>query len=178
MVKMINYIRAESRAVGRWPPNLSSRDAFESEHWLMPQLEDDALLYSLHDVIGDDLEDEIGGVTPGIDQLEVGQQPRGDYHLSRNPRPDDPIYRIAEMEQRVKAAQRGLENHKQLLASDMELHDRRNNRWPREQITLEAPKSPQESDAHETEMRPNGSLPKLNGDTDSSYFASYSGHGN
>lgn len=177
MIKMVNFIRAEGKAVGRWPPDLSSKDVFQSEHWLMPQLEDDALLYSLHDVIGEDLEEEMSGVTFGVGQIEVTQLPQHDYYLSRNPRPDNPIYRIAEMEQRLKSAQKDLENHKQMLASDMQLRRRLDNGLTWEETTLEAHNSPQEVQVSGTEMESNGTTSKVNGDTDSSYFASYSGHG-
>lgn len=174
---MINFIRGEGKAVGRWPPDLSSRDAFQSEHWLKPQLEDDALLYSLHDVIGEDLEDAMNGVTFGIDQIEVTHPPQRGYNLSRNPRPDNPIYRIAEMEQRVRNAQRDLENHRQLLASDLQLYGRLGNGLTREENTAEARNRPQEVHASETKLNRNGDTSMLNGDTDSDYFASYSGHG-
>lgn len=177
MVKMINFIRAEGKAVGRWPPDLSSKDAFQSEHWLMPQLEDDALLYSLHDIIGDSLDDEMSGMTFRVDQIEVAQPQRRDYHLSRDPGPDNPIYRIAEMERRVESAQRDLQQHRQLLASDMQLHGRLGHGLTGEEPTLEVRNNPQQTDAFETEMIPNGDASKLNGNTDSSYFASYSGHG-
>lgn len=177
MVKMINFIRAEGRAVGRWPPDLSSSDAFQSEHWLIPQFEDDALLYSLHDVIGEDLEDDMSGVTMGIGQIEVAPDPQRGYHLSRDPRSDNLNYGIAEMEQRVRSAQKDLERHKQLLVSDMQLHDPLNNGLTREENTLEARNSPQEVHVAATEVIPNGKNSKLNGDSDSSYFASYSGHG-
>lgn len=177
MIKMINFIRAEGKAVGRWPPDLSSKDTFQSEHWLMPQLEDDALLYSLHDIIGDDLDDEMSGMTFRVDQSEVAQPQRRGYHLSTDPRPDNPIYRIAEMEGRVESAQRDLQQHRQLLASDMQLHGRLGHGLTAEETTLEVRNSPQQTDAFETEMVPNGDNSKLNGDTDSSYFASYSGHG-
>ena len=172
MIKMINFIRAEGRAVGRWPPDLSSKDAFQSEHWLMPQLEDDALLYSLHDIVGEDLEDELTGVTFAVGQIEVAQPPQRDYNLSRDPRPDNPIYRIAEMEYRVRMAQRDLENHKELLASDMQVAGRLNSGLSLKETTLEAHNSSPQMTASRNEIA------KLDGNTDSSYFASYSGHGN
>ena len=177
MVKMINFIRAEGRAVGPWPPDLSSRDAFQSEHWLRPQLEDDALLYSLHDIIGEDLEDEMCGVTLGVCQIEAAQAPPRGYSLSRDPRPDNPIYRVAEMEQKVKSAQRDLERHKQLLESDMQLHSLLNTGLTREENRLEAGNSPQEVHSSETETVLYGNTSIFNGDSESSYFASYSGHG-
>ncbi len=143
----------------------------------MPQLEDDALLYNLQDIMGEDLEDEISGVTFGVGQVEVDQLPQRDYILSRDPRPENLISRIAEMEERVKRAQRDLENHKQLFASDMQLHDPLGNGLSREETFLEAPNSLPEVNASGTESGPNGNTSTTNRDIDSSYFASYSGHG-
>ena len=177
MIKMINFIRAEGRDVRRCPPDLSSKDVFQSEHWLIPQLEDDALLYSLHDIIGEDLEEEVSGVTVGVGQSEAAQLPQCTYDLSRVPGPDNPIYGIAELEQRVRSAQRDLENHKQLLASDLQLHGRLENGLTREDTILEARNSPQEIQTFDTETSSSGNASAMKGDTDSSYFASYSGHG-
>ena len=144
----------------------------------MPQLDDDALVYSLHDFIGEeDLEDAMSGVTFGASQAEPAQPPQRDYHLSRDPRPDNPIYRIAEMQQRVKNAEKDLQNHKQLLASDMQLQGRLNNGLGLEETTLEPRNSPQQGRASDTETEPDGNISTTNGNTDSSYFASYSGHG-
>ena len=177
MVKLINFIRGEGKAVGRWPPDLSSRNAFQSEHWLMPQLEDDALLYSLHDIIGEGLEDDMNGVTFRVGQIEVAQPQPREYYLSRDPRPDNPIYRITELEQRVKSAQRDLELHKQMLASDMQLAGRLDHDLTLERDTLEVHSNPAQTDDFETRVASNGDAPKLNEDADSSYFASYSGPG-
>lgn len=176
MIKMVNFVRAEGRAVGRWPPDLSSKAVFQSEHWLMPQLEDDALLYSLHDIIGEDLDDEISGVTFGVGQTEVAQAPQRAHNLSRDPRADDPTQRIAEMEQRVETAKKDLENHKHSLASDNQLHGPLENDLTREDTALEARISPQEIDAFDTKIGLNRNASIVNGDADSSYFASYSGH--
>jgi type I protein arginine methyltransferase len=55
-VKLINYIRLEVKA-GNKRPNWSNSDAFEDDKYLKPALEDDAILYSLDDVVdieGDD----------------------------------------------------------------------------------------------------------------------------
>ena len=177
MVKLINFIRGEGKAVGRWPPDLSSKNAFQSEYWLMPQLEDDALLYSLHDVIGDDLEDEMSDVTFRINQLEVAQPERREFYLSSDPRPDDRTYRIAELEQRVKTAQRDLDLHKQMLAHDMELAGRLNHDLTLEEDTFTVGSSLQQSDASDIGVASNGNTSNMNDDTDSDYFASYSGHG-
>lgn len=177
MIKLVNFIRGEGKAVGRWPPDLSSKNAFQSEHWLKPQLEDDALLYSLHDIIGENLEDDISGVPIRASPIEVAQPRQLNYHLSTDPRPDNPKYRIAESEMRVRMAQIDLERHEQLLAEDMQLHA-----WLGHDITREPPASevrdsPRQTDAFRTENKPQGNVSKVNGDADSSYFASYSGHG-
>ena len=184
MVKLINFIRGEGKAVGRWPPDLSSRNAFQSESWLMPQLEDDALLYSLHDIIGDDLEDEVSDVTIRVNQVEVAQPEQRDFYperrefyLSSDPQPDDQKYRIAELEQRVQKAQRDLELHKQMLANDMGLAGRLNHDLTLEEDTFTVRSSSQQSDDHRMGVAPNGNTSSMNEDADSSYFASYSGHG-
>ncbi len=51
-VKLVNYVRREVRN-GNTSPNVSQKSAFEDDQYLQPVLEDDALLYSLDDVIGD-----------------------------------------------------------------------------------------------------------------------------
>lgn len=170
--------------MGHWPPDLSSRNIFQSEHWLMPQLEDDALLYSLHDIIGDDLEDVMSNVTFRVNQVEVAHPEQRDIYperrefcLSSDPRPEDRIYRVEELEQRVKKAQRDLELHKQMLANDTELAGRLNHDLTVEEDTSTFRSSPQQSDAFETGVAPNGNISNMNDDADFNYFASYSGHG-
>ena len=178
MIKMINFIRAEAKTVGRWPPDLTSKNAFQSEHWLMPQLEDDALLYSLHDVVGEDLEEAMSGVTLGVGQIEIAGTPQLAYNLARDHGPENLIYKIAEMEQRVRSAQRELEIHQQMLLSDTQLHDRLDNGYAVEETTSEARSSLFNVKASDTEMESKASTSNVNKNTDASYFASYSGHGN
>ena len=174
MIKMINFIRAEAKTAGRWPPDLTSKIAFQSEHWLMPQLEDDALLYSLHDVVGEDLE-EMRGVTLGVGQIEAAETPQLAYNLARDYGPENLVDKIAVMEQRVKSSQRELEIHQQMLLSDTQLDDRLNNGYAKDETTSEA-----RSGLHnvDIEVGSKASTSKMNGNTDASYFASYSGHGN
>jgi protein arginine N-methyltransferase 3 len=52
-VKLINYIRSEVKA-GNKQPKWSGPESFEDDRYLKPVLEDDAILYSLDDVEGDD----------------------------------------------------------------------------------------------------------------------------
>ena len=177
MIKMINFIRAEAKIAGCWPPDLTSKNAFQSEHWLMPQLEDDALLYSLHDVVGEDFEEEESGVTLGVGQTEAAETPQLAYNLARDYGPENLVNKIAVMEQRVKSAQKELEIHQQMLLSDTQLHDRLNNGYAKNETTSEARSSPHNVEASDTEMGSKASTSTVNENTDASYFASYSGHG-
>ncbi|KAL4818003.1 S-adenosyl-L-methionine-dependent methyltransferase [Aspergillus spinulosporus] len=63
-IKLVNYIRSSVKN-GNFTPDLSSKDKFQSEIYLKPVLEDDALLYSL-----DDIEDEESGQAVGEIQAE------------------------------------------------------------------------------------------------------------
>ena len=143
----------------------------------MPQLEDDALLYSLHDVVGEDLEEEESGVTLGVGQIEAAETPQLAYNLARDYGPENLVNKIAVMEQRVRSAQRELEIHQQMLLSDTQLHDRLNNGYAKDETTSETRSSPHNVETSDTEMGPKASTSTVNENTDASYFASYSGHG-
>ncbi|PYH89464.1 S-adenosyl-L-methionine-dependent methyltransferase [Aspergillus ellipticus CBS 707.79] len=60
-IKLVNYIRSQVKE-GNTSPDVSSAEKFEDEVYLMPVLEDDALLYSL-----DDIEDETPESAGGTD---------------------------------------------------------------------------------------------------------------
>lgn len=49
-IKLANYIRAEAQN-GNQKPDVSSKSVFEDDKWMQPVLEDDALLFSLDDVL-------------------------------------------------------------------------------------------------------------------------------
>ncbi|KIW52976.1 hypothetical protein PV05_08583 [Exophiala xenobiotica] len=53
LVKLVNYVRSEVKA-GNTHPDVSTKSVFEDDKFLKPVLEDDALLYSMDDVFGDD----------------------------------------------------------------------------------------------------------------------------
>ncbi|KAL9638234.1 MAG: hypothetical protein Q9164_001685 [Protoblastenia rupestris] len=53
MVKLVNYIRSETRE-GRRSLDVSTKAIFEDDCYLQPVLDDDPLLYSLEDVIAND----------------------------------------------------------------------------------------------------------------------------
>ncbi|PYI32963.1 S-adenosyl-L-methionine-dependent methyltransferase [Aspergillus indologenus CBS 114.80] len=48
-IKLVNYVRSQVKQ-GNMMPDVSSKDKFDDELYLMPVLEDDALLYSLDDI--------------------------------------------------------------------------------------------------------------------------------
>ncbi|MCJ1224960.1 hypothetical protein MMC12_001607 [Toensbergia leucococca] len=52
MIKLVNYIRDEVKN-GNMKLNVSSKAAFEDDRYLQPVLENDALLYSMEDVVED-----------------------------------------------------------------------------------------------------------------------------
>ncbi|KAK2768181.1 hypothetical protein FQN54_000033 [Arachnomyces sp. PD_36] len=52
-IRLVNYIRSQVKA-GNMKPDVSSAKLFEDDIYMMPVLEDDALLYSLDDVTGED----------------------------------------------------------------------------------------------------------------------------
>ena len=49
-VRLVNYVRSEVRDSDKWP-DVSDRELFEDEKYLKPVIEDDALLWSLEDVL-------------------------------------------------------------------------------------------------------------------------------
>lgn len=59
-IKLVNYIRSQVKA-GNMTPDVSSKAKFDDEAYLKPVLEDDALLYSLGDVLEEDESEVPGG---------------------------------------------------------------------------------------------------------------------
>lgn len=64
LIKLVNYIRSQVKA-GNTTPDVSSKDKFDDDAYMKPVLEDDALLYSLGDIAG---ENESGA--PGDNEAE------------------------------------------------------------------------------------------------------------
>ncbi|KAF4554361.1 Ribosomal protein arginine N-methyltransferase rmt3-like protein [Elsinoe fawcettii] len=62
-VKLVNYLRKEAQ-VGRKPSSISSKDAFSADEFLQPTLENDALLFSLDEVL-DGEEPQVNGHVNG-----------------------------------------------------------------------------------------------------------------
>ncbi|KAK5324894.1 Ribosomal protein arginine N-methyltransferase rmt3 [Exophiala xenobiotica] len=66
LIKLVNYVRSEVKA-GNTHPEISTKSVFEDDKFLKPVLEDDALLYSMDDVFGDDA--GAGGPASEVEQL-------------------------------------------------------------------------------------------------------------
>lgn len=154
MVKLINFIRAEVTA-GKGLPDLTSKTTFEDDYYLRPVLEDDPLLYNLHDIIGDELDKEVNGLSRGTEDA-----------MSQLGGPETD--RVTYLEEKLRHAQQEIEARRQDLkalrlqfgllgSSETSLHGSQNG-------ALEAGNEPSNDAA-------------VFGNTDSSYFASYSGHG-
>ena len=162
VVKLVNYIRSEVK-LGVEKPDVSARSRFEDEQYLLPVLEDDALLWNLHDIIGLDLND--------ADEDTRGVSVKTPSGTTTNGNDED---RVAKLE-------------KQLQLAELELEARRSE-IKFLQLKFEESESMHEKSFEENETRERdmnavspGTGPSRNalmlGNTDSSYFASYSGHG-
>lgn len=95
-VKLVNYIRSEVKA-GNAKPDVSSRSLFEDDKYMIPTLEDDALLFSL-----DDISDE---------QLRVGEE---------NEKSDDPVGRVEELERELSRLRGEFAEYKDMVKKSLE----------------------------------------------------------
>lgn len=84
-VKLVNYIRSEVKA-GNTKPDCSSVSCFEDDKYLMPVLEDDALLYNLEDLDDGDVDGDENAREPAqsdarrVRELEAElERIRGDF---------------------------------------------------------------------------------------------------
>ena len=161
VVKLVNYIRSEVK-VGVKKPDVSAKSRFKDEQYLLPVLEDDALLWNLHDIIGQDV-DDVDADTGGVSV----KAPSG----TTTDRNDED--RVAELEKKLQLAELELEARRseikflQLKFEDSEsMHEK----------SLDRDEARERDTNAVSSAGPARNAPML-GNTDSSYFASYSGHG-
>lgn len=162
VVKLVNYIRSEVK-VGIKKPDVSAKSGFEDDQYLLPVLEDDALLWNLHDIVGQDLDDvdeDTGGVS--VTAPSGATTDRNDEN------------QVAELEKKLQLAELELEARRseikflQLKFEESEsAHENSFDRYNARERDMNVGSSG---------MGPARNAPML-GNTDSSYFASYSGHG-
>lgn len=146
MIKMINYIRSEVHQ-GNEAPDLSSREAFQEERYLKPFLEQDALLYSLDDIVGpfdQAAPAAINGVT-------------GDS----SPEEDTARNRIAELQDELRRLQKQFSAYRETVDQTLE------KRWNNEE------NGPADS---RNALAQNG-IKAVPRDDDTHYFSSYSSNG-
>ena len=162
VVKLVNYIRSEVKS-GVEKPDVSATSRFEDEQYLLPVLEDDALLWNLHDIIGlelDDADEDAGGVSVKL--------PNG---TTTNGNDED---RIAGLEKRLQLAELELEARRSEIKF-LQL------KFEESESMHEKPLARDEAKGRDLNAVSPGTGPARNapmlGNTDSSYFASYSGHG-
>lgn len=70
-IKLVNYIRQEARHGRGLSIDVSAKTAFQDDHFLLPVLADDPLLYSLEDVIDSDLNFDQQSTAPDISHQET-----------------------------------------------------------------------------------------------------------
>lgn len=146
MIKMINYVRSEVHQ-GNETPNLSSKAAFEDERYLKPFLDEDALLFSLDDIIG-----PMGQVGPEATNGVKGELPRTE---------DLAVTRIAELEQELYRLQNQFSAYRETVDQTLE------NRWNSKEDGLENSRNALSQSGVRTAPR----------DDDTHYFSSYSSNG-
>lgn len=155
MIKLINYIRSEVVA-GR-TPNISTDAGFQHERYLKPVLEDDALLYSLHDIIGEGFDYEHNGQPEALRDCDHDQGGHNEHQ-------------IRELEDRLRRTRQELDSRKQELEAI------------RAHFGASLYHEPEESNTYcdKASKKPSAGECKNAvgvGNTDRSYFESYSGHG-
>lgn len=155
MIKLVNYIRAEVLA-GNGLPECTSKSVFEDDRFLRPVLEDDPLLYNIHDIIGEQLDRSATGTSGEMRDV-----------MSRNP--DQGPDRVTRLEEELRHAQLEIAARKQ----EMETLKLRFGCLGSSEPSLDGSQNGA-LDIHNERM---GNTIAY-GNTDSSYFASYSGHGN
>ncbi|KAL9129321.1 MAG: hypothetical protein Q9217_002192 [Psora testacea] len=112
MIKLVNYIRSQTQA-GRLSPELSTKAVFKDDRYLYPVLEDDPLLYSLHDVISDERSED--------EELANGS-PSLDVKVIQASKPEESLPRFRDYEQQLATTQEALETSaKQLQLTEKAL---------------------------------------------------------
>lgn len=144
----MNFIRSETKR-GNLTPDLSSKSVLEDDRYLRPVLEDDALLFSLDEVIGD-LENEVlptakvNGTKLCSDQGGAGA-----------------VNRVIELEREMQRLQLEFSEYRETVTKALD------DRW----------NSTDDVDKSTNGVEKSGKEKKPSQDDDSHYFSSYSTNG-
>lgn len=185
-VKLINYIRSKTKA-GIKTLDLSTKNVFDDEQYLLPVLEDDALLYSLHDDLGvyldfdsvnEPISDEhvafLNGISTDLWEVVAGSS----NALNLTEQEAEPI--VLRLKELTRKIDRKYEFQNQLytqVIQDLKLQ------LEAQETRLASMRSIAEDvgrplDTENTGLDEQQTDQKVRSDAvDSSYFASYSGHG-
>ena len=156
MVKLVNYVRSEV-AAGNALPDVSASAAFRDDHYLKPVLDDDALLYSLNDIIEEGYDSE-------------HDNPSGAATGTNPERIHDREARMQDLESKLQRTQLELEARKEELKAIKRYLGTSFDEEPERGAT-------DQGNSIERPGNESNSKGAMLGNTDSSYFASYSGHG-
>lgn len=148
MIKLVNYIRNEVRC-GNNTPNLSSKSLFDNEKYLQPILEDDAVLYSLDDIMG------------GIDVKDLSTTNGKSMNSVSDDDTAGPAACVAELEQKVQCLHLQFVNYRETVNKTLE------QRW----------NCTEDASVPVNGVNQSGSGALLHQDYDSHYFSSYSTNG-
>lgn len=130
--------------------NISSKDVFEDDKYLQPVLEDDALLYSLDDILGNFADDKEPNMKNGN---RYGYQPE-----AHTP---DPFDRVIQLEKQLQRLQHQFTEYRETVSLTLE------NRWNSIEDV---------SGSVNGITKSNGTAP-VSQDDDTHYFSSYSTNG-
>lgn len=155
MIRLVNYIRTEVQA-GNGLPDCTTKAVFEDDRFLRPVLEDDPLLYNLHDIIGERLD-------------QTATRASGEREESMLQNAEQGADRVTKLEEELRRAQLEIAARKQ----ELETLRLRFGCVGSSEPSLDGSQSGAMDPRHEQYGNPIAF-----GNTDSSYFASYSGHGN
>lgn len=156
MVKLVNYLRSKVKT-GNLATNVTDKALFKDDLYLQPVLEDDALLFNLHDIIGEGFGHDSGELPVEVNKSDVKDS-------------DGNAERIAELEERLQQVQQDLESRTHELGNIRHRFGSAANGESEDGIDQPG------SETREMITGSGGKKTAL-GNTDPSYFASYSGHG-
>ena len=158
MIKLVNYIRHEVQN-GNASPIPSSKAIFEGDQYLLPVLEDDALLYSLHDIVGDSLDEDM-----------IPEPLESDF--SNGEQRNTEVVHFAECRKNLQRVQTELEATKKTLEARQRMLQTYKNLMPKSSLGVHEDESAVPDEA------PKSSKSLVNSeDVDSGYFAAYATYG-
>ena len=105
LVKLVNYVRSEVRNEGQlFQLAIDDASEFQDDRYLIPVLEDDALLYSLEDVLSPD--NLSGQASEQLNSIGTTEK--------------EPVNRVLELEEQLRQLQQQFEDYRQTVDKALE----------------------------------------------------------